>query len=193
MASVKLSHLCKWVFSSLRRLPIRLRLLFFFLLSRYWACTGLDSRFLHNFTTHSPCLAGSILQSSYLKHSKWVLKTARWARGWEKGEEVVVKVGSWGKEREGPKEDPHWGLIIYREVRRRNRFRLVYKEDQLSNGFPQSFDGEQPKLNLPAYVPQDFFFPALARNRLSVISSIYFLFSSAELTVICVKKTTFQR
>ena len=50
----------------------------------------------------------------------------------------------------GAKEDPHWGLIIYREVRRRNGFRLVYKEDQLSNGFSQSFQGDQPKLNLSA-------------------------------------------
>lgn len=67
---------------------------FSFSFSLYWACTGLDSRFLHYFTAHSPCLAASIFQSSYLKHSKWVLKTARWARGWEKEEEVVVKVGS---------------------------------------------------------------------------------------------------
>ena len=50
----------------------------------------------------------------------------------------------------GAKEDPHWGLIMYREVRRRNRFRMVYKEDHLSNGFSQSFQGDPPKLNLSA-------------------------------------------
>ena len=72
--------------------------------------------------------------------------------GWK---EKVVEGGVAKKKKKregmsGAKEDPHWGLIMYREVRRRNRFRMVYKEDQLSNGFSQSFQGDPPKLNLSA-------------------------------------------
>ena len=149
MVSAKISHLCKRIFPVYVSCRIRLRLLFRFSLRLHCVPQPI-------FYTYG-ILHPTILVLLFLFFNL-TSSLASGCRGQPGGvARMERKGGGRGsckeKKREGmsgAKEDPHWGLIMYREVRRRNRFRMVYKEDHLSNGFSQSFQGDPPKLNLSA-------------------------------------------